>query len=69
MTKHPKEARYFLPIFYEYINNELPKICKEEGLDYEEESKKVLQAAMQFGDAFWDKLDLGLKLLQARFPK
>jgi hypothetical protein len=67
--KHPAEARFLLPLYYSYIENELPKICKKNGANYEEESKKVLEAAMIIGDAFWDQLGRGIKLLNERFGR
>ncbi len=64
--KHPAEARFLLPLYYAYIENELPKICKESGADYEEESKKIIEGAMLIGDEFWDQLQRGIKLLNEK---
>lgn len=66
---HPQEARFILPLYYEDIKNELPKICEESGANYEEESKKAIESAMILGDAYWTKLDRGLTLLSQRFQQ
>lgn len=67
--KHPREARFLLPIYYDYIKKELPRICKETGANYEEESKKMIESGMKMGDAIWDQLDRGLKLIKERFAQ
>lgn len=69
MVNHPKEARFLLPLYYNYIENELPKICEETGADYQQESRKIIESAMQVGDAVWDRLSRGLTLLEERFRK
>lgn len=65
--KHAAEARFLLPLYYDYIENELPKICQETGANYEQESQKALESAMALGDQFWDQLERGLTLLKERF--
>jgi hypothetical protein len=67
IIKHPVHARFLLPLYYDYIKNELPKICEESGANYEEESKKAIESAMVIGDQFWDQMERGLNLLRERF--